>query len=303
MKIGMILLGVALIAGSAAFLAYNEYSNYNKGNMLSEVTSSVVNIDDVSTVNPDNENRLVHLSGLATTEDIINDDIFGLSFNALSLQRDVKYYQWEETQISSEGEKDGNRTAHDEYAYEKRWVDEPVHSSDFHTSGHKNTCPLMIKDDTTHAANVCVGAYRLTEEQIQKIDSFELAKFNYDSQYKETIRNQIVGYFGDKANVEVYDGVIFMGVGTFNNPEIGDMTVTFRRSLPCDVTIIAKQTGDSFSHFIVKKNSFFYIIKGTVSAENVLSGMKEDNLFGVWVNRFVGVLFLIIGVVVMKFNM
>ena len=44
-----------------------------------------------------NDGKLVHLTGLATTEDVLEDNDFGISANAIKLKRAVQMYQWKET--------------------------------------------------------------------------------------------------------------------------------------------------------------------------------------------------------------
>ena len=50
-----------------------------------------------TTVDPNLEGKLVHMSGLASTQDVLSDAGFGVSASAIKLRSVVEMYQWKET--------------------------------------------------------------------------------------------------------------------------------------------------------------------------------------------------------------
>ncbi len=79
------------------------------------------------------QGKLIHLSGVASTKDMLSDPDFSLSIPAIKLERKIETYQWKED--SKEETKDnygGSQTTTTTYTYTKDWDQEMIKSSDFH---------------------------------------------------------------------------------------------------------------------------------------------------------------------------
>ena len=81
---------------------------------------------------PDNNLKLVHVSGNATTDEVLTDPTFGVSATAIRLGRKVEMYQWNEVKNSST-QKDlgGSNETTTTYSYVKKWSDDPIDSTKF----------------------------------------------------------------------------------------------------------------------------------------------------------------------------
>ena len=103
---GVLMVFVMLI-GSVILLFWNEGRTVKTTKMLKEAQTVCTELGDISEVNADMDHMMVHATGQATTEDILTDDEFDLSINAIKLIRDAEYYQWVEHQETKTRDKVG----------------------------------------------------------------------------------------------------------------------------------------------------------------------------------------------------
>jgi hypothetical protein len=108
--------------------------------------------------------RMVHMTGDMQAVDPIRDDLVGFSSKetAVVLKRTVEVFQWHE---HSKTEKE--RTI---YTYELKWSESDIDSAKFHQeAGHKNpTRPIPSLHSSPLYAHVNVGAYKMSQEQLEK---------------------------------------------------------------------------------------------------------------------------------------
>ena len=100
--------------------------------MLDEVAANYVEMQNPNKKDASLEGELICGTAMATTEDSLTDAQFGIGAKAISLRRNVEYYQWVEH--VSETKKDklgGSEEITKEYTYTKEWVSRPVESAQF----------------------------------------------------------------------------------------------------------------------------------------------------------------------------
>ena len=90
-----VIVGIILGIVGLALLFTNEGRAVKTARGLKEAGKAIVSVS-ADGADQANEGMLVHISGMAETEDILSDDEFGISENAVRLVRDVEMYQWEE---------------------------------------------------------------------------------------------------------------------------------------------------------------------------------------------------------------
>lgn len=83
------------------------------------------------TVDPANNGKLIHTQGLANTEEVLRDDVFGVSETATKLVRNVSMYQWkEDVTIETKEKVGGTKETKNTYNYSKDWNSSETNSSD-----------------------------------------------------------------------------------------------------------------------------------------------------------------------------
>jgi hypothetical protein len=144
--------------------------------MLDEAGSAYVEMENPSKKDASLEGELICGTALATTEDSLSDQQFGIGAKAISLRRSVEYYQWvEHAEEKKEDKLGGKEVTTTTYTYSKEWVSRPIESGQFKDPAYQNKNMVLttVEDAEQYAENVSWGAYKLNESLIHSISSRE----------------------------------------------------------------------------------------------------------------------------------
>jgi hypothetical protein len=269
-------LGFLMFVGAFYLIHWNEGRALQTYQSLDEGLGAVVSID-ASTIHDNNNEKLVHMSGLASSDEELVDEPFNLSVNALQLFRTVEMYQWEETLSKKTKEKvGGGTTTTKEIKYDKVWSAELIDSSDFKSkkSDKQNPKKFSFETVTKTAANVRLGAFTIPSDMVEGLDNsadVELTDTNIPSESK------------DRMHLE--DDGIFVGSDP-SRPEIGDMRIRFSKTPATEVTIVAQQDGDTFTPYETDAGDSLVMIKqGKLNANEMFEDAKSENSIMTWILR------------------
>lgn len=291
-----VLFGLALFVAGFPVLFWNEGNSVKTAKALNEGEGACVPLDSIESVDPDMEGRLVHATGKAETDDILSDDDFGISATAIWLERQVQMYQWEEKSHTTEKKNlGGSVTKETTYSYYKTWSASLIDSSNFKEEGHTNPGSMDFDNLDRRAENVRFGAFRLNENQISRIgDSRE---FELGKDYKCPIETA-----QKRGNVLYIPYSTSQADGTTNrrdvasSPQIGDLRVSFEVIYPHDISIVAKQRGDSFVSYTAKTGKKVDLLaNGVKDAAEMFAAARRGNAMFTWLIRLGGFLMMFIG--------
>lgn len=175
------LVGLALVVFSIPALWFVEQiavEDYLVLNRCRKACKKIANSSDK--VNTKYEERPVHITGKTKVvnppgggEDLGNDEETGFilksNTKAVRLKRTVEMYQWVE-----KSKKEEKRTV---FTYDLQWSESDHDSSGFHLSeGHHNPRrnPAIQSFTKNASKSTSVGSYQLVEEQVQKLQHFQL---------------------------------------------------------------------------------------------------------------------------------
>lgn len=163
-----VLIGLLLFIISFPLLFWNEGRAVHTAQGLAEGEKSVVSAS-ADKVDPANQGKLIHLSGLATTNDELKDPEFGVSSKAIRLERTAEMYQWVEKKEQKKEKKFGGKEETvTKYSYSKEWASKPQDSGSFNNpEGHVNP-PMRIEGRTETAKMVTVGAFQLSDSLVSQ---------------------------------------------------------------------------------------------------------------------------------------
>ncbi len=290
-----VLVGGFLFLAGFPVLFWNEGNAVKTARAIDEGEGACISVESNETVDPEMNGKLVHMSGRADTKDVLEDDEFGVSVTAIRLEREVEMYQWIEESKTTEKKKLGGKVEKTTtYTYKKDWVSNVIDSSDFKESGHENPGSMEFVSGEMYASNVSFGAFRLSEGQIKRIHSAQDYAFP-------------TSFVCKVARVQRKGSTIYVPNGeTRNNeknnrdvaamPRIGDMRVKFRVVYPHDVSLIAKQRGDTFVDYTAKNGKKLnYIEDGIEDAAAMFSTARTNNAIMKWLIRLGGFLLMFIG--------
>ena len=285
--------GILLFIVGTILLWWNEGRAVKTTKMLNEAAGVTVEMTDIGTIDPQFDGKLVHATGMTATIDSLIDSDFGVGVTAVKFNRKVEYYQWVENSKSQTKDKiGGGQETVTTYTYEKKWVNSPVASENFHDPEYQgaNRIRIAIDDLRQTAENVSFGAYRLTKSQISSISGDQ--PYVFSEKDSERISNEL---FKEECQVDttltvkVQNNVISFGSNS-GTPQVGDVRVTFTKVLPGEVSLMAQVSGDTFVPFTAKNGKSFSVLEmGVKSADQMYEGQHSANKIWLWILRILGI--------------
>lgn len=274
-------LGLVLIVGSIALLAWNEHRTLKTRKGLDEGKEVAVSTA-ASPVDASKEGLLVHVTGRTATAEGVSDPEFGLESEGLAIRREVQMYQWKENKKErKEKNVGGSETTITEYSYEKVWSDERIDSSDFHEpEGHRNPGGFPVESQRFDAPDASLGDYRLTPTQIGSIGGWR----KVDPQGLES------GEWRRGNGAELYRG------NNPGSPQIGDVRVRFEELPPSDISVVARQTGNTFAPWTSANGTEVDLLEdGVQTIATLFEHAQSSNAMMGWILRAVGFVAMWIG--------
>jgi hypothetical protein len=279
--VGLILIGVAFV-----LLFWNEGRAVKRHKTLQEGGGAVVSVP-ASEVDPGNEGRLVHLSGLAETGETLTDAEFGIARRALKLRRRVEMYQWKESSQSETKKKLGGGTETvTTYSYDRTWDDSLISSSGFKKpAGHENPGSMPVSSRELRAGKVTVGAFTLSPSLVGKI-----------SRYQPVPVPSGEPPSSPAGRLQAYGEGYYLG-NSPSSPQIGDMRITFESVDPLEVSLLSRQAGETFEPYLASTGGKIELLEiGSLTAEEMIQEAVESNKLMTWILRFVGCLLMFFGI-------
>ncbi|MBQ6965336.1 MAG: TMEM43 family protein [Bacteroidaceae bacterium] len=173
--------GFLLFVAGTVLLWWNEGRAVKTDKMLNDAQKACVEMPNPEKIDPALDGELVCGSALVATDDVLTDQDFGISENAIGLTRRVEYFQWvENAKEEKEDKLGGKEVTTTTYTYSQEWVSSPVNSADFKDPAYqnKNYTWTQAENQDLYAENVSFGAYKLTESLIHSISSKEAVELN-----------------------------------------------------------------------------------------------------------------------------
>ena len=277
---GGIVAGIILIIVGIGVLWWNEGRTVKVQKGINEAKKVYVQVKS-DKVDSKNDGKLVATNGkldLSESEELVDSD-FGIKIKSALLNRNVEMYQWVETCETDDND-------NERCTYKKEWSDSLIDSSDFkESSKHSNPDSMPYESEEFAASNVKMGAYTLPKDLLKRL-----------STDKKVSNEQLVEeYNKSKEDYEVVKNYITT-VKEDEDPVIGDVRISFEYNDSESVSVLAVQTGDSFSKYVTKSGTNIYRIKeGTHTGEVIIQDMTDENTAIKWLLRLLGVLLEVFG--------
>ena len=279
-----VLIGILLIVGCTVGLFVNEGRAVKTYRSLKEGAGAFVAAKS-DTVDPANDGKLIHLSGMATADEILEDKKFNISVAALKLRRTAEMYQWKErTETKSKKKVGGGKTKTTTYHYEKTWSGGVINSSSFkEPEGHQNPTQLPFKGSSWTAKKITIDAYELSAGLKNKISGFK--DFSLPDEAKLPS-----GVEGQKTGNGFYIGA---------NPAsaaVGDIKIDFQKIDPHNVSLLSKQAGNSFIAWTSSNGRTIEDLRaGIITGDQMFEKLQSENTMMTWIIRAAGFIFMAIG--------
>lgn len=212
-SIKSVVFGLVLFVVGFPLLFWNEGRAVKTARSLTEGAGVVVSVSP-DAVDPANDGKLVHVSAFTATDDVLVDDTFGISENAIRLERYVEMYQWVEDESStSETKLGGSKKTTTTYDYSMEWKTSLVDSNGFHSpGGHQNPTAMPYEGRIEWATNVTLGAFTVAQSQIRDLDNSESLRWS-------SLPSSLQGS-------KLEEGDVYIGADP-QSPSVGDARVKF----------------------------------------------------------------------------
>lgn len=272
-----LVLGFVLIPAAMVLLYWNESRSVNTYESLKEGAKAVISAD-AKQINTENEGKLIHITGKARTEEVLQDPEFEVSANALRLKRKAEMYQWRERRETETRKKLGGGSEEvTHYYYEKVWSEERIDSRSFREpTGHEN--PQMPHQSKEYIANQA------------KLEAFDLPT--------TLLRdlNVFIPLPIENKQMVIFHNTIFLGQNS-SDPQIGDMKIEFSQ-VPTEmqVSTYAQQSNGALAPYVTKRGQAIMRIEpGVRTADEMFKAAQAENEMLTWLLRVVGFVVILIG--------
>lgn len=278
------LIGVSVIYFAACMQIWNEGRAVSRDRALGEVERTAV-VVTANQILPDNENKVIQVSGPARVGSPVKDPSFPVSLKALALRRKCQMYQWRETESTRDI---GGGKEETTYSYNQVWSDSPISSSSFH-NGHTNPDKFPVEAHVTKAHNASLGKFKLTEACIGALANYQTMDLSTSGQPKLgglTVYNQGKEYCIGK-NPKA--------------PQIGDERVSFQY-IPEGQTysVLAGQSQGALVEHICKNGEKVVLAApGELTTAELIKRARDENHFLTWGLRLIGVIAMWIGLLLL----
>lgn len=312
--------GAVLFIAATVLLWWNEGRAVHTAQDIKEMGKNAVHVDNITSVDSSLEGQLVHMNGKTATTDVLTDGMFGVSVNAIALERKVEYYQWvEHSRTETKESLGGTKEEITTYTYEREWVGHTVNSSDFKDPEYKNVNSVLVQidDKDMRATNVTFGAYSIPEsmmytistmyrhdlplslsyDALNELDNQMLSKLPVSEQasLSSAKASMLKDSVQSLAMVHQSGNIIYLGRNA-SNPAVGDVRVSFHVSDPGDISLVAVVNGNTFRPYHTKNGSDdTFVHAGTKTLEQMVQSEEEGNTMLTWILRLIGLVLVCAG--------
>lgn len=277
-----VLVGVVLFFAAMPVLWTNEGRAVRTAKSLKEGAANVVEVS-AGARDPGMEGRLIHFSDQATTTATLTDPEFGISVPAIRLERKAEMYQWQERSRSEERTKLGGGTERvTTYTYERVWSDRHIDSGRFQEpAGRQNPAAMSVSNADWTAGHVTAGVFTLPHSLVQRIPARDSVS--------------VEGTGGDGEREHRRGSTIYLGRDP-NNPEVGDIRVSYAVARPQQVSVIGVQQGSTLAPYQASAGRAILLLRsGAHTAAGMFESEMKANVFLTWILRFVGFFVMFVG--------
>lgn len=236
---------------------WNESVGFKNKKLVKTIDLGSVEVD-INNIDAKNDGKLVYVNGnLDYSEDGAGDYFFDVYVDSAKLERIVEKYQYNEV---VEEDENGNKI----YKYEKVWSSSFINSNKFNNKSIKNTSDFKYESTKFYAEDIKIGSYKLSEslkEQIQTKKEYTKLDPVIASAYDLKINGK---YYTDSAVVD--------------NPEIGDIRISFVYSDTKTASVLAMQSFDSFITFTTSKGiTYNKLLNYDTNKLGIIKIISDDN--------------------------
>ncbi len=271
-----IISGFIMIVIAIILLFVNEASAVDAEKVISLAKDSYIEVSS-SKIDKNNDGKLVVTNGkINLINDMIYDQDFNVGVKTAKLVRTVEMYQWSEKCEDSEN---GKETC----TYTKNWSNTIIDDTNFE-SGHVNPDTMPYSSSELYMSNVNLGEYILDVNLLQQLSTNK----------KYTDLDEKVAKSKD---LNIIDGM-FTTYEEENNPEIGDVRISFLYNDASDISVMGVQSENKFVKFSPEGTNYeiLELRESILNGKEFINDLSSANSVKTWIFRLIGTLLMIFGI-------
>ena len=244
------LVGLAMFAGAAAAMWWNESRTVNQAAAIAELSKNAVEIS-ATQLDPAREGKAIYVTGNLETDAGVFDTTFNLGGdNVLVIERDVEMYQWVKHRRNKKD------------VWEEEWSDDPESDG----GGHSNP-PFPVQGGYFAASDAHLGAIHIPEAQVLKLDANE--SIPLPAELSAELSN-------DGWRVE--GSGLYRGPGSSGSPQIGDVRVKFSMMSERVVSAMGTLSSGNLMPYLAKNGvDVFFIEEGKLEPKVLVAHAESSN--------------------------
>jgi hypothetical protein len=135
-----------------------------------------LSLSNTSVINDAFDGKLIHVSGKVEVDAYLYDEDFGVTQDAIKLQRMVETYQWvEDVDTQTKKNAGGSTTTTKSYSYDTEWSRDLIDSYSFQKpDNHENPEALLFEEQILTAEDVMLGAFELSDSIVCSMNWYSL---------------------------------------------------------------------------------------------------------------------------------
>ena len=280
-------LGISFIGIAVYFLFWNEGNAVRTARALAEGANQVVSVDH-RVIDPQNEDRLLHISGPLALEVPLADVALGMvaSAQTVRLERKVEQFAWiEAKQTTPETKLGGGQEKTTRYTYRQDWTDAPASGAEFRVpEGHMNP-PMPIASKVIRQPEGTIGAFTVDDEISDLGGSTPML---LDAQQAEDVARSL----SLEKPAKLVAGRVVFGADV-TAPQLGDIRVSYHASEIEKASVVGVQRGDTLLPYTAQNGRKVYLVEeGLRTADEMFQTAVSNNTFKTWMLR-IGLLVLL----------
>lgn len=276
----VVFLGPFFVLGAAVLIFWNEHHTLRLANSLTEGIANVVEAKP-SSVDPNLEGKLIHLTGEATSDETLQDPQFGVQTRGLRLTRVVEICESTQEKRSLEPSS-GTRNPD---GLRANWRNLSTFGSP--APGQPNGTPaaaVAYPPMVSTAAVVRVGAYGLGRGLFSELSDAVPLALTAESVRLPSGTRLLPG------------GQIYVGLDP-TAPRVGDLRITEQVTPLGPVSVVAAQRGDRLVPCPTRAGAEVGLVRrGALDAPEMLTSAQTANHVLAWVLRGLGFIGLVLGI-------
>lgn len=283
-------LGISFIGIAVYFLFWNEGNSVRTARALAEGAGQVVSVDSTS-INPNNEEKLVHVNGPLALDAPLQDAALSVTANGqtVRLERVVEQFSWiEEKRSTTDTKVGGSQEKTTEYTYRMDWTDAPVSGVDFRVSeGHMNP-PMQIRSKVIRQPGGRIGAFSVNDEISDLGGSAPLLLSDDEAR-------AIAQSLSSARPAKLVAGKVIFS-DDVATPQLGDLRIGYAASDIAQASVVGVQRDGNLVPFTAQNGRRIYLVEdGLKSAEEMFQTAEATNRFKTWMLRFGLMVLLFLG--------